>query len=329
MATVEPRAEVDSYRVGTRSESGPSQRGTSRRKPLRRRWTPAFLLAPAAIVMIAVVGYPLGRMVVNSFQEYGPRQLFGAKPSFVWFDNYIAAFQDPDFWPVVIRSVLFTAALLAGTLIIGMALAQLMTKTGKTLRTIMGIILIAAWAVPTVASTIVWEWLFEPLYGVSNWLLTQLGIFGDLSTHSWIESSVQAFFIVWLLIVWQAVPFVALTLYSGQSQISKDFYEAARLDGATEWQIYKTVTLPFLRGILALVAILSVIWDFNVFNQIWILTQGGPNGGTTTIGIWTYEKAFASNSYGVASAIAIVTVIFLMIMTAGYVRSLVRTGEKL
>jgi N,N'-diacetylchitobiose transport system permease protein len=101
------------------------------------------------------------------------------------------------------------------------------------------------------------------------------------------------------------------------------------LDGANEWQLYHIITVPFLRPIISLVTILSVIWDFNVFNQIQILTQGGPDLGTTTIGIWTYQVAFNANAYGQASAIAVLTVIVLVVLTGVYVRRLVREGETL
>jgi N,N'-diacetylchitobiose transport system permease protein len=188
--------------------------------------------------------------------------------------------------------------------------------------------LICAWAVPNVAATLVWQWLFQPGYGVVNWLLTQLGVFGDLTQHDWFGSSFSAFAVIWLLVVWQSVPFVALTLRAGLSQIPRSYYETAALSGAGGWLQFRIVTLQFLRPILLLVTILSVVWDFNVFNQIWILTQGGPNGGTTTLGIWSFTKAFSSESYGQGAAIAVVSVAMLLVLTAYYVRRLVRAGEQ-
>jgi N,N'-diacetylchitobiose transport system permease protein len=288
-----------------------------------------LLLAPAGIVMLLVVGYPLGRLVVNSFQDYGLRALFSGQTSFIGFQNYAATIADPQFWPVMVRTFVFTAILVVVTLVIGMSFSLLMIRMHAAIRTAFSLILVAAWAVPTVASTLVWQWLFQPLYGIVNWMLTRLVVFGDLSAHSWITDSMQGFTIVGLLIVWQAVPFVALTLYAGQTQIPAEYYEAAMLDGASGWQIYRIITMQFLRPIITLVAILSIIWDFNVFNQIQILTQGGPDEGTTTIGIWTYQVAFNSNAFGQASAIAVITVLVLVVLTGFYVRRLVRQGEEL
>jgi N,N'-diacetylchitobiose transport system permease protein len=292
------------------------------------RWiAPVVLLAPAGVVLAGVLGYPLVRLVVNSFQDYGLRALFTGTTSWIGLANYAAIFSDREFGPVLLRTGVFTLSLVVGCLAIGMLMAQMMTRLGRRLRMTLNVLLILAWALPTVSSTLVWQWLFQPVYGVVNWVLTQVGWFGDLTSHRWTGTAGGAFTIVWLLITWQSVPFVALTLYAGQSQIPTEYYEAAQLDGASGWRTYWSVTLPFLRPMLYLVTILQVIWHFNTFNQLWILTQGGPDGGTTTLSIWAFQRAFASNSFGQGSAIAVVTAILLMIITGFYVRRLIRQGE--
>ncbi|MDQ1579457.1 MAG: N,N-diacetylchitobiose transport system permease protein [Microbacteriaceae bacterium] len=301
-----------------------------RRAGRRRTWiAPLVLLAPTAIVLILVVGYPLLQLVINSFQDFGLRALFTGQTAWIGFANYTGIFADPLFWPVLLRTFGFTASLVIGSVVIGMFFSELLVRLGTMMRTIFSFVMIIAWALPTVASTLVWQWQFQPLYGVLNWVITQIGWFGNFTSHSWTSTPGEAFLIVWLLIVWQAVPFVAFSLYAGQSQIPEECYEAAMLDGAGLWQIYRSVTLPFLTPVLYLVTILSIIWDFNVFNQLWILTQGGPSGGTTTLGIWSFQKAFASNSFGQGSAIAIVTTIILMVVTSFYIRRLIRSGEGL
>ena len=284
-------------------------------------------MAPAGIVLAGVLGYPLVRLVVNSFQDFGLRALFTGKTQWIGFANYTAIFKDSQFGPVLLRTGVFTGSLVIGCLVIGMAMAQMMSNVGRGLRTVLNFLLILAWALPTVSATLVWQWLFEPVYGVLNWLITQLGWFGDYTSHRWTGTAGGGFTIVWLLIVWQSVPFVALTLYAGQSQIPAEFYEAAQLDGAGSWRMYRSITLPFLRPVLYLATILQIIWHFNTFNQLWILTRGGPDGGTTTLSIWAFQKAFASNSFGQGSAIAVVTAILLMILTSLYIRRLMRSGE--
>ena len=299
-------------------------------RPSRRgdRATPYLLLAPAALVLGLVLGYPLVRLVLLSFQDYGLRALFTGQAPWNGFANYEHVFTGGEFGAVLLRTLVFCAALVLGTLLIGLLVALMLGALGRRLRAAVTFTLICAWAMPNVAATLVWQWLFQPGYGVVNWLLSQLGIFGDLSQHEWFASSFSAFCIIWLLVVWQSVPFVALTLRAGLSQIPRSYYETAAISGAGAWTSFRVVTLQFLRPILLLVTILSVIWDFNVFNQIWILTQGGPQDGTTTLGVWSFTQAFSSESYGQGAAIAVVTVLMLLVLTAYYVRRLVRAGEQ-
>jgi N,N'-diacetylchitobiose transport system permease protein len=296
--------------------------------PRRRSFVPYGLLLPAAALLGLVLGYPLVRLVVISLQTYGLRSLFTGTTTFAGLDNYAAVLGDPQLLPVLVRSVGFCAALVVGTLVIGLGVALMMRGLGRRMRTAVTLCMVAAWALPNVAATVVWQWLFQPGYGVVNWLLTKLG-FGDLTQHDWTTTPLSAFTLVWLLVVWQSVPFVALTLYAGLSQIPRSYYEAVALDGAGTWRTHRTITFPFLRPILGLVTILSIIWDFTVFNQIWILTQGGPNQGTTTLGIWTFTRAFSRNDFGGGAAIAVVSVALLAGLTAVYVRRLVRSGEDL
>jgi N,N'-diacetylchitobiose transport system permease protein len=305
----------------------PVPQGKASRRPGRR--LPYALLLPAAVVLALVLGYPLVRLAVISGQDYGLRALFTGSARWLGFGNYTAVLHDPELGPVLLRTAGFCAALVAGTLMIGMAVALMLGSLGRRMRTAVTVCLVAAWAVPNVAATLIWQWLFQPTYGVVNWLLTRLRVFGDFSQHDWLARPLSAYAVVWLLVVWQSVPFVALTLRAGLSQIPRSYYEAAALDGAGGWARFRVITLPFLRPVLLLVAILSVIWDFNVFNQIWILTGGGPGGATTTLGIWSFTKAFTAQSYGKGAAIAVVSVVLLMFLTAYYVRRLVRSGEDL
>nr|WP_208329223.1 sugar ABC transporter permease [Streptomyces sp. 846.5] len=301
-----------------------------RHRPRRRGHAlPYLLLVPAAAVLGLVLGYPLVRVVVISFQDYGLRALFTGRITWAGWANYSSVLDDPQLVPVLLRTVGFCAALVAGTLLIGLAVALMMQRLGGRMRTAVTLCLIAAWAMPSVASSLVWQWLFQPVYGVVNWLLTRTQLFGDLTQRDWSGSTLSAFLLVWLLVVWQSVPFVALTLYAGLSQIPRTYYEAAALDGAGPVTVFRVITLPFLRPILGLVTILSVIWDFNVFNQLWILTRGGPGTSTTTLPIWSFTKAFSSNSFGQGAAIAVLSVLLLLGATALYVRRLVRSGEDL
>jgi ABC-type sugar transport system permease subunit len=315
---------------GRRSEPrggrGPG-RGPGRRSVTSSR-APLVLLAPAALLLLALVVYPLVRLLVISFQDYGLRAIFTGQAGFAGFSNYTNVLTDASFWPVILRTVLVTGAMVVGTIGIGMAVSQMLTRLGVVMRTVVSVVLVLAWAMPNVASSLVWQWLFQPFYGVLNWLITQLGVFGDHTQDNWASSPGQALTIVLTLVIWQAVPFVALTLYAAQSQIAPEYYEAGALDGASAWSMYRAITLPALVPTLLLVTILSVIWDFNVFNQIWLLTKGGPEDTTLTLGIWTFVKSFVSNAYGQGAAIAVISTLILGALTSYYIRRLVRSGEE-
>jgi N,N'-diacetylchitobiose transport system permease protein len=291
----------------------------------RRSLLPYALLAPAGLVLGLVIGYPLVRLVLISFQDYGLRALFTGRTQWTGFANYAAVLHGDEIVPMLLRTALLCVAMAGGTLAIGMGAALAMRSLGTRMRTAVTFTLIAAWAVPNVAATMLWTWLFQPTYGVVNWLLTQ--VFGGFGQYDWTAHTASALVLVWLLVVWQSVPFVALTLYAGLSQIPRDFYEAAAIDGAGYWRSFRVITVPFLRPILLLVTVLSVIWDFNVFNQIWLLTDGGPDNGTTTLVVWSFTRAFASQSYGQGAAIAVLATALLMGLTWYYVRRLVRAGE--
>ncbi|MHA7985643.1 carbohydrate ABC transporter permease [Rathayibacter sp. CAU 1779] len=301
-------------------------------RPPRRngsRLFPLWLLTPAGLVMIALVLAPIAFLVFTSFTDYNQRSLFTGAFDFVGFDQYTKIFADPDFWWSVVRTLLFTTAMVVGTIVIGMGMAQLLTRLGTVMRYVVTVVMIFAWAMPTVASSQVWNWLFQPGYGVVNWLLTQTHLFGDMTNVAWANNPFLAYVCIWLLIVWGGVPLIALTLYAAQTQVDPAYLEAARLDGAGEARIYFSIVLTFLRPTLLLMTILSVIWDFNVFNQIWLVSQGGPNDATATLGIFAYKTAFVGTQVGTGSAITVVTTIMLLIVTAFYIRNLLRSGEDL
>ncbi|WP_407987594.1 carbohydrate ABC transporter permease [Kitasatospora sp. CMC57] len=314
----------------------PSPAGTRRTRrrphPLPRRRhsrAPWWLLSPAGLVMLTVTAAPIVFLIYTSFTDYNQRSLFTGAYRLVGTAQYAALLTDPQFWHALERSVLFTAAMVVGSIAVGTAVAQLLTRLATPMRTTVTLVLILAWAMPTVASSLVWKWLFQPGYGVVNWLLTRTHLFGDMTNTDWANDPFLAYLSIWLLIVWQAVPFIALTLYAALTQLPLELQEAARLDGAGEWRLWWSITLPFLRPTLLLVSLMSVIWDFNVFNQIWLVSAGGPDSATTTLGIFAYKTAFVGFRVGQGAALSVITTAILVAITALYIRNLLRSGEDL
>src|SRR3569833_665427 len=188
------------------------------------------LKASPPVVLALVIGYPLVRLVLISFQDYGLRALFTGRTRWIGPANYTAVLRGGELVPMLVRTALLCVAMAGGTLVIGMGAALVMRELGRRMRTVMTFCLIAVWAVPNVAATMLWTWLFQPTYGVVNWLLAHVA--GGFGQYDWTARNSSALLLVWLLVVWQSVPFVALTLYSGLSQIPADYYEAASIDGA-------------------------------------------------------------------------------------------------
>lgn len=295
----------------------------------KRNLAPVWLLSPAGIVILAVLVAPIIYLVFTSFTNYDQRTLYTGAYDSVGFANYLALLTDPDFWWSLIRTVLFTAAMVIGSILIGTGVSHLLTRLSTPMRYVVTVVLIFAWGMPNVASSLVWKWLFQPGYGVMNWLLTQVHVFGDMTNVDWSNNAFLSYTSIWMLIVWQAVPFIALTLYAAETQIPSELKEAARLDGASEWRVYRIITLTFLKPTLLLVTILSVIWDYNVFNQIWLVSQGGPDDATSTLGVFTFTTAFVGFELGQGAAISVVTTLILLILTVFYIRNLIRSGEDL
>ncbi|WP_255658521.1 carbohydrate ABC transporter permease [Actinoplanes sp. L3-i22] len=301
------------------------------RRPGRRRrdLAPLWLLSPAGLVLAVVTLAPIGFLLFTAFTDYNQRTLFTGRYSYVGFDQFGELLADPAFWASLLRTVLFTAAMVAGSVLIGMGVSHLLTRLGLWMRYTVTVVLIVAWAMPNVASSLVWNWLFQPGYGIVNWALDQLGIFGDTTDLNWAQDPTRAYIAIWFLIVWQAVPFIALTLNAAETQVPVEYKEAARLDGATERAVYRIVVLNHLRPTLLLVTILSVIWDYNVFNQIWLISRGGPGDSTSTLGVFTYKTAFVGFHIGQGAAISVVTTLLLLGLTAFYIRRLLKSGEDL
>ena len=212
---------------------------------------PYVLLVPAIAAIGVGMGYPLYRLAVMSTQEFGLRQQFGtAPPESVGLDNYRELFGDAYFWEVLRRSVVFCLVNVGLTMALGTLVALLLTRLGKRMRIAVSSALLFAWAVPALTASVIWQWIFDPRYGVVNWLLTGLG--GDFEGHSWLSEPLSFYFVATLIVVWMGTPFIALTVYAGMTQIPGEVMEAASIDGAGAWQRFRDVDVaqppPAVRG---------------------------------------------------------------------------------
>ncbi|MET8631306.1 sugar ABC transporter permease [Streptomyces sp. NPDC004074] len=288
---------------------------------------PWLLLAPCLLILVLVMGYPLVRLVTLSFQKFGQSQLWGFQPAeSVGFANFTTVLGDGEFWAVVVRTIVFAAGCVIFTMVVGMLIALLLQRVSGWLKTLINIVLVASWGMPVIVATTVFKWLFDSDYGILNALLSRLpGV--ELIGHNWFASGPQGLAVIMLLVVWGAVPFVVITLSAGLTQVPKELEEAARLDGATGWGVFRHVTLPILKPIIVMLTTLSVIWDMGVFPQVFVMRNGHPEQEFQLLQTYSYDRAFVVNDYAQGSAIALLTVLLLLGVVAVYMRQMLKIGE--
>ena len=287
---------------------------------------PYALLTPAAVVIAAVLAYPLYLLGSLSFQKYGLFELIRHQGEWIGTKNYATILHDREFWTVLARTIAFTAAAVFFTMLFGTLIALLMARLGGAMRLLLSTGLVLVWSMPVIVAVNIWIWMVDYEFGVMNWLLTELHV-GDFVQRDWFENPLLGWSVITAVVVWGAIPFVAITLYAGLTQVPQELVEAASLDGANGQRIFRDVTFPLLKPIFIILTSLSVIWDFQVFNQIWIMRFGQPTSDYFTIAIYSFVKSFRVSEYGLGSAIAVVMVLIMGCATFFYVRQMVRIGE--
>ena len=296
----------------------------------KRRLEPWLYLAPAFIVLIALLGYPIFQLINVSLYDYRQAQVSGKAPlNFVGLENYQKLFADPQFWTVLGNTVVFATACVVFTLLVGSSLAVLATRLRPWVRSMLFVVSLGAWATPAVTGSAVWLFLFEPTLGLVNKTLVAVGL-TQFEGYSWTYDKWSAFGLVASEVVWCSFPFVLVTVYAGIQAIPTEVIEAARIDGASMPRIARSIMLPMLRPIVIVVTIQSIIWNFKIFSQIYIMTNaGGIAGQNLVLNVYGYQQAFAASLYGLGSALGVIMTALLMVITLVYLRILKRTGEAL
>lgn len=291
----------------------------------RRPW---LLLAPALVVMAALLLWPMVQVVVLSFQSYGLRELNRGTTNFNGGDNYSAVLGNPDLWRVVLpNTVGFAIVTVALTVLVGTLVALLLAKLTPLFRGLLTTAIMVAWAVPAVTGTYVWIFLFTPPDGPALQFLDWMGLVDATSANPFANR--YAFYAIAAAnVVHHGFPFVALTVLAGLMTVPKELTEAAIMDGASAWRRFRSVTFPMLRPIFAVVTVLSTIWDFKVFTQIYLMPGGnGVFRDVLNLGTWSYTESFAQNKYGLGAAIAVLLTLLLLVITLGYLRLLFKEEE--
>lgn len=313
----------------TRPPRAPRESAGERPRRKSLPWAPWLLLAPSILLLCVMVLYPTIVMFVNSFTDLQIKnKMLGTSPNFVGFDNYIEVFTESDFPAVLARSLGLMVVLTALIVVIGMIIALLMTKLSKGWRLAVSIGLMLAWAMPPLSATVVFGWIFDTDYGLVNWALNTITGTQDFRGHSWLIDPMSFMMVLVIIVVWQSVPFAAVTFYAGLGQVPDEVLEASALDGASAWQRFRLIIMPYMRGVLTAVLVLETIWNLRIFTQVYALQQQGGLASETNI-LPTYLFRQGLGEFGVTAAIGVFMVILLMAISYFNVRSSLKDEAEL
>ena len=293
---------------------------------LFRASVPYLLLLPVAAVIGFVLGYPLYKLVTLSFQQYGLAELIQRKGTWIGLDNYESVLRDSIFWETLLRTVIFTAANVALTIVLGTLIALLLVRVSTWMRVLLTAGLVLVWSMPAVVAVQVFYWMTNFQNGVLSYVLAQLGFVGE--QHDWYATSFSKLAMVTLLVVWGAIPFVTITVYAGLAQVPRELVEAAEIDGAGPFRVFWDVTFPILKPILLILTSLSIIWDFAVFTQAWLLISPSQIDATNYLmGVYVFVEGYAQSDFGRGAAISLLMVVMVATLSVIPVRRMARSDD--
>lgn len=277
--------------------------------------TPYGFVAPAALTILLLVVYPIIYGIYISFFDTN----LVNKWNFVGLRYYIKALADASFLNSLLKTMIFTAAVVGGHFLLGFIFASILNMDIK-MRTLFRGILILPWLFPDVVIAYLFKWILNTQGGIINELLTGLGILPE--PVGWLSTSATAFPCVILVSIWKGYPLVMVQVLAGIQTISSDMYEASDIDGANAWQKFIYITIPALKPILTTILILDTVWVFKQFTIIWLMTAGGPGSSTMVSAIEIYKNAFSYFKYGFASAQSVYILVICYLIGLGFRRLL-------
>jgi multiple sugar transport system permease protein len=266
------------------------------------------LLAPTAVLILVLIGYPFLRALWLSFHK----KLLG-QPIAPWvgLQNYDALLHDPRFWAAAKNALVFTGGSVAIKLTLGLLIALILNEA-LPLRNLWRSIILLPYAMPTLVSVLVWKWMYNDTAGVLNYLVNETNI--KEGPMLWLADPGKAMWSVIAVNVWRGFPFFVITLLAGLQAVPQDQYDASKVDGAGVWARFWYVTVPSLMPTIAVVTLFSTILTFNDFSIIWVLTRGGPGNATDVLATLTYKIAIPGYELGKGVAVSVLMLPILMVL---------------
>lgn len=284
-----------------------------------KRSTPYLLLAPALVFTGFILLYPLIQNLLNSVMHVTLAQKAGV---WIGLGNYSNVLSDPLFWLSFRNTIAYAVAGTAASLLLGLGFALLLNARVGKFNDIMGFLYSIPWVVSPVVAGFAWKWLLNDSFGILNEWLTSWGIVRE--DINWLGDPHTALVCVAIARIWQFYPFAMVMFLAGLQCIPQEQYEAAEVDGATPLRKFFHITLPNLRYVTSVLLLLGVIWSFNDFNMVFVMTRGGPINSSMVLPVLVREYSFVYFDIGKGSALSILVFAMLFLLSFLYLRTLTR-----
>lgn len=275
-----------------------------------------LMILPASIGLVLFLLWPLARGIWLSFTDFN----LLTEPSFVGFNNYIRMAKDPIFWNAAWVTIEYVVINIGVQTVVALLIAVLMHRLTKS--TFIRSIVLTPYLVSNVVAALLFLWILDTQLGVANQVISAIGLdrIPFLADEAYVIPTIA------LINVWRHMGYTALLIFAGLQSIPESVYEAGRVDGASEWSMFRKITIPLLRPILALVLIMTVIGSFQVFDTVAVTTSGGPVNSSRVLQLYIYDMAFGRFQFGYASALSVALLVILLIVSIVQYR-LMRAGE--
>lgn len=285
---------------------------------MTRGATPYFLILPSFLLAAAIILWPVGEIVTLAVHDVNR---FGIIKGFIGLDNFRELFADPDFFSALWRTLIWTAAVVVGTLIVSTPIALILNEDFYG-RGVARVLIMLPWAISLTMTAIVWRWALSGESGMLNSGLRDLGLLSQ--NIQWLAQASTAFPMQILIGILVSIPFTVTIFLGGLSSVPEDLYDAASIEGAGRWDQFWLITLPLLRPFINIAFVLNTIYVFNSFPIIWATTQGGPANSTDILVTYLYKLGFRLGKLGEASAVSLIMFAILLVFTLIYVRLTMR-----
>ncbi len=283
--------------------------------PRHRHKLGYLLIAPALIMMAALIVFPILLSVDISFQDVKIARIGTDRKPFS-FENYVWLFTSAEFYHSLWVTFKLLAVVGGAALVIGFGTALLLNQKFKG-RSVARLLMILPWAVPEVVAVVIWAWMLDNSFGVFNWILIRLSIISE--PIAFVADPTAAFLSICMVMVWKGYPFICIMLLAGLQSIPEEQYQAAGVDGANVFQRFWHVTIPNMLPVLGVSFVMTALWVFRDFAIIFVLTEGGPIGSTKTLAIMTFEQSFQFFRMGHGASVGVITLVLCAIMSRALV----------